>query len=50
VPFPDHLKGRYQSYTQADIGKLRLAGYTAEFMAVEEGVPRYLDWLEQNPS
>ena len=50
VPFPDHLKGRYQSYTQADIGKLRLAGYTAEFMAVEQGVPKYLAWLEQNPA
>ncbi len=50
VPFPDHLKGRYQSYTQADIGNLRQAGYTAEFMTVEEGVPKYLAWLEQNPA
>ncbi len=50
VPFPDHLKGRYQSYTQADIGNLRQAGYTAEFMTVEQGVPRYLAWLEQNPA
>jgi ADP-L-glycero-D-manno-heptose 6-epimerase len=50
VPFPDHLKGRYQSYTQADIGNLRQAGYTAEFMTVEQGVPKYLTWLEQNPA
>jgi ADP-L-glycero-D-manno-heptose 6-epimerase len=50
VPFPDHLKGRYQSYTQADISKLRQAGYTAAFMTVEQGVPRYLDWLQQNPA
>ncbi|MDP2430962.1 MAG: ADP-glyceromanno-heptose 6-epimerase [Pseudomonadota bacterium] len=49
MPFPEHLKGRYQSYTQADIGNLRQAGYTAEFMTVEEGVPKYLAWLEQNP-
>jgi len=50
MPFPDHLKGRYQSYTQADISRLRQAGYTAEFMAVEQGVPKYLAWLEQNPA
>jgi ADP-L-glycero-D-manno-heptose 6-epimerase len=49
VPFPDHLKGRYQSYTQADIGKLRQAGYPAELMTVEQGVPKYLDWLSKNP-
>lgn len=50
VPFPDHLKGRYQSFTQADITRLRQVGYTAEFMTVETGVAKYLNWLEQNPS
>lgn len=50
VPFPDHLKGRYQSYTQADISRLRQAGYDAEFLSVEQGVPKYLAWLEQNPA
>ncbi len=48
IPFPEHLKGRYQSYTQADIAALRAAGYTAPFMAVEQGVPRYLDWLARS--
>jgi ADP-L-glycero-D-manno-heptose 6-epimerase len=45
IPFPDHLKGRYQSFTQADMGALREAGYTAPFLDVREGVRRYLDWL-----
>ncbi|MEN8130662.1 MAG: ADP-glyceromanno-heptose 6-epimerase [Pseudomonadota bacterium] len=45
IPFPDHLKGRYQSYTQANLEALRKAGYTAEFLTVEQGVHRYLDWL-----
>lgn len=45
IPFPDHLKGRYQSYTQADMSALRHAGYSAPFTPVEDGVPRYLDWL-----
>ena len=45
IPFPDHLKGRYQSFTEADLGQLRAAGYEAPFLTVEEGVKRYLDWL-----
>ncbi len=46
IEFPDTLKGRYQSFTQADISALRKAGYDAPFQTVEEGVPRYLKWLE----
>ena len=45
VPFPEALKGKYQSFTQADIGRLRAAGYGAAFLTVEEGVSRYADWL-----
>src|SRR3989338_4161970 len=45
IPFPDHLKGHYQSFTQADISALRKVGYHIEFKAVEEGVKKYLDWL-----
>lgn len=47
VDFPDALKGKYQSFTQADIGKLRSAGYGAELFSVEQGVDRYVDWLIQ---
>ena len=43
VAFPAHLQGRYQSFTEADIAALRRAGYTAAFMPVEVGVPRYLE-------
>jgi len=45
IPFPEHLKGAYQSYTQADISGLREAGYKKEFLAVKQGVAKYLDWL-----
>jgi len=41
APFPDALKGRYQNFTQADVGALRRAGFAAPFLAVEEGVGRY---------
>ena len=45
VAFPEALKGKYQSFTQADISRLRAAGYAAPFLTVEEGVSRYADWL-----
>lgn len=48
IPFPDHLRGRYQSFTQADISHLRAAGYTTTFKTVAEGVKEYLDWLQQS--
>ncbi len=45
VPFPDHLKGAYQSFTEADLTQLRASGCDVEFRPVEEGVPAYLDQL-----
>ena len=45
VAFPEALKGKYQSFTQADIGALRKAGYRKEFLTVEEGVGRYVTQL-----
>ena len=47
IPFPDSLKGAYQSYTQADISRLREAGYDEPFKTVEQAVPIYMDWLGQ---
>ncbi len=45
IGFPEHLRGRYQSFTEADMSKLREAGYTASFNTVAEGVKAYLDAL-----
>jgi ADP-L-glycero-D-manno-heptose 6-epimerase len=45
IAFPDKLKGKYQSFTQADLGALRRARYGAPFLAVEEGVARYVGTL-----
>jgi ADP-L-glycero-D-manno-heptose 6-epimerase len=42
IPFPAQLAGKYQSYTQAEVGALREAGYTAPFLTVQEGVQRYV--------
>ncbi|MCC7257364.1 MAG: ADP-glyceromanno-heptose 6-epimerase [Gammaproteobacteria bacterium] len=46
VPFPTTLAGSYQSYTQADLATLRLAGYQDGFIDIEEGVRAYLDVLK----
>jgi len=45
TPFPAGLKDKYQSYTQADISRLRRAGYSVPFLSVEQGVERYVKWL-----
>ncbi|MCR4304031.1 MAG: ADP-glyceromanno-heptose 6-epimerase [Gallionella sp.] len=42
IPFPEALRGKYQSYTQADIGALRGSGYDEPFLNVEQGVARYV--------
>lgn len=41
IPFPDELKGKYQSFTEADISALRRAGYEKPFTSLEEGIARY---------
>lgn len=47
IPFPDHLRGRYQSFTQADLTKLRATGCDVEFRTVAEGVAAYMAWLNK---
>lgn len=49
IGFPEELQGRYQSFTQADMAKLRQAGYQAPFLTVEQGVKQYLDALAATP-
>lgn len=48
VPFPDHLKGKYQTFTQADLSQLRQSGYRGEFTSLEEGVTQYYLKLKEN--
>ncbi|MBE4592273.1 ADP-glyceromanno-heptose 6-epimerase [Vibrio navarrensis] len=42
IPFPEHLKGAYQEFTQADLTKLRAAGCDVEFKTVAQGVAEYM--------
>ena len=45
IPFPDDLKGRYQSHTQADLAQLRAAGYDKPLRDVQAGVSQYVEHL-----
>ena len=47
VPFPEVLKGKYQSYTQADATKLLAAGYTGGFTPLEKAVAEYCAVLDK---
>jgi ADP-L-glycero-D-manno-heptose 6-epimerase len=42
IPFPEALRGKYQSFTCADISELRAAGYGEAFADVQTGVSRYV--------
>ena len=42
VDTPEALRDRYQYFTEADIRKLRGAGYDQPFAPVEEGVRDYV--------
>ena len=47
IPFPPALVGKYQSYTQADLGALRAAGCNHVFADVQTGVAAYMQWLNR---
>ncbi|MEA2101421.1 MAG: ADP-glyceromanno-heptose 6-epimerase [Thermodesulfobacteriota bacterium] len=42
IAMPEDLKDKYQYYTQADISKIRSAGYAAETMPLEDAVKEYI--------
>lgn len=45
IPFPDHLAGHYQSFTEADLTALRAVGCQHVFKTVDEGVKAYMAYL-----
>lgn len=47
ISFPDHLKGHYQSFTEADLTNLRAAGYNETFTSVAQGTKEYMIWLNK---
>lgn len=49
VDFPAALVGKYQCFTEADLGRLRAAGCDHAFVDVATGVGRYFAWLDGRP-
>ena len=45
IAFPEALVGKYQSFTQADLGALRAIGCDHAFADVATGARAYVDWL-----
>jgi ADP-L-glycero-D-manno-heptose 6-epimerase len=50
IDFPAALVGKYQSYTQADLSRLRATGCDHQFADVATGVSKYVAWLAQQKS
>jgi len=48
IEFPIELRDRYQAFTQADLTRLRNAGFAEPMMTVEQGVAAYVRWLLRN--
>jgi ADP-L-glycero-D-manno-heptose 6-epimerase len=47
IDLPENLRGKYQYYTCAEMGKLRAAGFDKPLTPLEEGLRLYVrDWLE----
>lgn len=42
IDTPAEIRERYQYFTQAEMGRLRAAGYQADFFSVEQGVREYV--------
>jgi ADP-L-glycero-D-manno-heptose 6-epimerase len=42
VDMPEAIRGSYQYFTQAEMDNVRRAGFTADFLTLEEGVKRYV--------
>jgi ADP-L-glycero-D-manno-heptose 6-epimerase len=49
VDFPAALVGKYQCFTEADLGRLRATGCDHAFVDVAAGVDRYVAWLDGRP-
>ena len=47
IAFPEALRGKYQSYTQADLSALRATGCDHTFADVQTGVSSYVQWMAQ---
>jgi ADP-L-glycero-D-manno-heptose 6-epimerase len=43
IPFPESLRGKYQSFTESDITRLRAAGYDHPMTSLEDGIRQLVE-------
>jgi len=48
IPIPEDIRDKYQYFTEANMAKLKRAGFSKEFTALEDGVQAYVRFLEAN--
>jgi len=46
IPMPEVLRNKYQYFTEADMSRLRKAGYTKAFTSLEDSVKDYVGYLK----
>jgi len=49
IPMPEAIRERYQYFTQAQMGRLRQAGYEAPFTSLEAGIDDYVQGYLAKP-
>jgi len=47
IDMPENLRDKYQYFTQADISKLRQAGYKKDFFTLEDAIKEYAGFLKE---
>jgi ADP-L-glycero-D-manno-heptose 6-epimerase len=50
IDMPEALRGKYQSFTQAPMDRLRAAGFNAPFTSLEDGVRLYINDFLRRPN
>jgi ADP-L-glycero-D-manno-heptose 6-epimerase len=48
IDTPPQYRKAYQYFTEADMSRMKKAGYNKPFLSLEEGVSSYVEWLKAN--
>lgn len=48
IDTPPQYRKAYQYFTEADMGRMKKAGYNKPFLSLEKGVASYVEWLKAN--
>ena len=46
IDMPEALRAKYQYHTQADVSRLRAEGYKEQFASLEDGIRKYVNYLQ----